>query len=371
MTILNQLADLGQAIWLDYIRRSFIDQGKLANLVASGLRGVTSNPSIFEKAIAGSADYASDISRFALAGKSTEEIYTLLSCSDIQQAADTLAPVYEQTHGMDGFVSLEVSPAYAHDTDQTAREALRLWNLVDRPNLMVKIPATLEGLPAITAALEAGVNVNVTLIFSLERYQQVMKAHLRGLERRLEKGLPIDGVASVASFFVSRIDNKADKHLSTLVAQGGPKALAASRLLGKAAVANAKLAYQEFLRFTQTEAYREIKNAGAQVQRPLWASTSTKNPAYSDILYVQTLIGRHTVNTLPQETLEAFIDHGEAHLTIADDFSAASEVFDSLAELGISIDRITDELEVEGVGAFSSAFEGMLASIDAKRLQAI
>jgi transaldolase len=366
---LQELAELGQAIWLDYIRRSFTERGDLQKLVAAGLRGITSNPSIFEKAIAGSNDYDQEIQLLADQGKSVDEIYTSLSCKDIQQAADILATVYESTQGADGYVSLEVNPTFAHNTTATLTEAQRLWQMVDRPNLMVKIPATLEGLPAITAALESGINVNVTLIFSIERYRQVMQAHRLGLEKRLAAGKPIHHIASVASFFVSRIDNKIDKLLLPIANQGDRKSESARSLLGKAAVANAKLAYQEFNQFIKTPEFAKLERHQVRLQRPLWASTSTKNPAYSDILYVQTLIGRHTVNTLPQETLDAFLDHGEPRLTIQDDLTQANELFDRLSDLGISIDRVTQELEMEGVAAFAQSFDSLIGSIAAKRLQ--
>lgn len=366
---LQELAELGQAIWLDYIRRSFTERGDLQKLVAAGLRGITSNPSIFEKAIAGSNDYDQEIQLLAGQGKSVDEIYTSLSCKDIQQAADILATVYESTQGADGYVSLEVNPTFAHNTTATLTEAQRIWQMVDRPNLMVKIPATLEGLPAITAALESGINVNVTLIFSIERYRQVMQAHRLGLENRLTAGKPIHHIASVASFFISRIDNKIDKLLLPIANQDDRKSEGARSMLGKAAVANAKLAYQEFNQFINTPEFAELERHQVRLQRPLWASTSTKNPAYSDILYVQTLIGRHTVNTLPQETLDAFLDHGEPRLTIEDDLIQANELFDRLSDLGISIDRVTQELEAEGVSAFAQSFDSLIGSIAAKRLQ--
>ncbi len=371
MTKLHALSEVGQAIWLDYIRRSFVNNGDLEKLLANGLRGVTSNPTIFEKAIAGSNDYDAEIQQLALQGKNANEIYQSLSCADIQKAADLLAPVYAATGGQDGYVSLEVDPSFARNTAATLTEAKRIWQMIGRPNLMVKIPATLEGLPAITSALEAGINVNVTLIFSIERYRQVMEAHWQGLERRIQAGHPVDHVASVASFFVSRIDNKVDKLLLQVIDQDDIKEVQARALAGQAAVANARLAYQDFLQFIRSPQYQFVENHAAKLQRPLWASTSTKNPAYPDTLYVQTLIGRHTVNTLPQETLEAFLDHGEVRLSIEDDLAQANEIFDQLSDLGIFIDQVTAELETEGVAAFKQSFDSLMASIEAKRMKAI
>lgn len=366
MMILEELANIGQAIWLDYIRRSFTRSGELSKLIDLGLRGVTSNPSIFEKAIAGSQDYDAQILQLAQEGKSAQEIYEALAIQDIQEAADLLRPVYDKTSGADGYVSLEVSPELAYDSHATLEDAKRLWNAVDRPNLMIKIPATQAGLPAITQAIAHGINVNVTLIFALERYQAVMEAYLQGLEQRLAAGLPLDHVASVASFFVSRVDSKADQLLQIILRDEGASAAQAAGLLGKAANANAKLAYQLFLQVFSSPRFEQLRASGANLQRPLWASTSTKNPAYSDILYVQELIGKHTVNTLPQNTLDAFIDHGQARVTIEAGLDEARSVLEKLEGLGISMQRVTRELEEEGVQAFSDAYHSLLNSIEKK-----
>jgi transaldolase len=369
MTKINELADLGQAIWLDYIRRSFIQQGDLQALVDKGLRGVTSNPSIFEKAIAQSDDYDEQLEKLAKAGQSTDEIYTALAVQDIQNAADVLRPVYERTEGADGFVSLEVDPTLAHDTQATIDEAARLWELVDRPNLMVKIPATKEGLPAISESISKGLNINVTLIFSLERYGEVMAAYVRGLETRQRSGNPIDNVSSVASFFVSRIDTKVDKRLEEVIQRGGPEAELAASLRGQAAVASAKMAYRQFKAVFEGAQFKDLKEKGGRVQRPLWASTSTKNPAYSDIKYVQGLIAPHTVNTLPEKTLDAFLDHGQVALTLEEDINKAKFVLQSLEDVGISMQAVTQELEDEGVEAFAKSFRALIERIDERRKQ--
>jgi len=371
MTKLHELAELGQAIWLDYIRRSFIASGGLGKLIDMGLRGITSNPTIFERAIAGSDDYDDDLERMALAGKSSAEIYEALAIADIQQAADLLRPVYVQTNGDDGYVSLEVSPKLARQGERTLAEAKRLWAAVDRPNLMIKIPATREGLPAITKAIAAGINVNVTLIFSLKRYAEVMEAYLQGLEARAAAGEPLGHIASVASFFVSRVDTKVDKRLEEIISLEDERAAKAAALRGVAAVANAKIAYRRFQAVFESERFLALKALGARLQRPLWASTSTKNPAYSDILYVQELIGPHTVNTLPQKTMEAFIDHGEVRLTLTQDVDAAEQNLQALEEIGISMDSVTQELEDEGVSSFARSFETMLESIAGKRREII
>jgi transaldolase/glucose-6-phosphate isomerase len=367
MTKLNELAKLGQAIWLDYIQRAFMKSGELQRLIDMGLRGMTSNPTIFEKAIAGSRDYDNDIASLAQAGKTTQEIYEALAIADIRMAADLLQPVYNAAHVEDGYVSLEVSPDLAHDTQGTIAETSRLWSQVQRPNLMIKIPATKEGLPAIRQSIASGINVNVTLIFSLERYREVIEAYLQGLEARVETGKPLYRIASVASFFVSRLDNKIDQRLQAIIQSGAQVAPQASELLGRAAVNSARLAYQQFDELFHSQRFEKLASQGARVQRPLWASTSTKNPAYSDILYVQELIGAHTVNTLPQNTLEAFIDHGEVIATIENDTNRASREIQALSRLGISMEEITQELEDEGVASFAKSYQDLLTSIEGKR----
>jgi transaldolase/glucose-6-phosphate isomerase len=367
MTKIQELAQLGQAVWLDYIQRGFIKDGGLQDLIDLGLRGITSNPTIFEKAIAHSEDYDRDLAALARLGKSATEIYLDLAINDIQQATDLLRPVYEQTGGADGYVSLEVSPYLANDTDATAREARKLWRQVNRPNLMIKIPATKAGLPAITQSIAKGINVNVTLIFSLERYAEVMAAYIKGLELRLTQGQPVNQITSVASFFVSRVDTKVDRLLDEIVQKEGPMAQLAHSLLGQAAVANARMAYAQFKSVFNGDDFRQLAARGARLQRPLWASTSTKNPAYSDILYVQELIGAHTVNTLPQETLDHFLDHGKVELTLENEPEQVRFVLQSLDEVGVSMAQVTEELEEEGVAAFSKSFDALLNSIEAKR----
>lgn len=367
MTKLHELADLGQSIWLDYIRRSFLVTGELQRLVDMGLRGVTSNPSIFDAAISKSDDYDEQLERLVRGGYSLDEIYHELIVDDIRTAADILRPVYDQTGGRDGFVSLEVNPHLANDTESTIAEARSLWQKVSRPNLMVKIPATRAGLPAITQATQDGINVNITLIFSRFRYGEVIAAFIKGMLIRHKSGLPIDHIASVASFFVSRVDTKVDGMLEGVIEDtSGALRELAQELRGKAGVANAQLAYRQFQEVFLGETFAEMREAGAAVQRPLWASTSTKNPEYSDILYVQELIAPHTVNTLPEDTLEAFLDHGEVLVTIPDEWNEPTFVMQSLADLGISMERVTKELEEEGVEKFAESHDQLLDALRSK-----
>jgi transaldolase len=364
MPALSELHQFGQSVWFDYIRRSLIASGELQKLVDQGVQGVTSNPAIFEKAIAGSEDYDEDIQALIAAGRSVAEIYEALAIRDIQLAADVLGPVYRATDGRDGYVSLEVSPFLARDAGRTAAEARRLFEAVGRPNLMIKIPATPEGLPAVTTAIAAGVNVNVTLIFGLENYKAVAEAFLAGLER-LAAGAPsvkgghaVGRVASVASFFVSRVDTAVDRELSE---KGGRD------LLGKIAIANCKLAYAEYRRIFSSPRWRGLAAAGARPQRVLWASTSTKNPAYPATLYVDELIGPDTVNTLPPETLKAFVEGGRAAETLTQGLSQAQSHLGRLAGLGIDLAAVTERLQEEGVAAFAKPFQALLDSIEAKR----
>jgi len=358
MTKLKELANLGQAIWLDYIRHTFITSGDLQALVDDGLRGVTSNPSIFEKAIAGSSDYDQDLHRLVDEGRSVEEIYETLTLDDIRQAADVLRPLYDATDGRDGYVSLEVSPTLAHDTAGTVEEARRLFKALDRPNVMIKVPATAEGIPAIERLIGAGINVNVTLMFSLDHYEAVSKAYLAGLEKLMAAGGDLSKVASVASFFVSRVDRVVDPQLEKA---GNTK------LQGKIAVANAKLAYARFREVFSGPRWERLAGEGARVQRPLWASTSTKNPLYSDVLYVDHLIGPDTVNTVPPHTLKAFRDHGTVAVTVDKDVDQARAQVARLAELGIDLDAITQKLQDDGVASFAKSFEALMASIVQKR----
>jgi len=372
MSAIETLTQIGQSLWYDNIQRSLLTDGSLKRLIDDGeIRGVTSNPSIFHNAIAKSRDYDAALIPMAWSGWTTERIFTRLAVEDIRAAADLFQPLYLQTKGGDGYVSLEVNPYLAKDTQGTLREARRLWEMVNRPNLMVKIPATPEGIPAIREAIADGINVNVTLIFSLERYAAVMDAYLTGLERRLAAGQPIGMLASVASFFVSRLDVKVDDRLNQFVEQEGANAEKALRLLGKAAIANAKLAYAQFREIFTSPRYITLKEHGANVQRPLWASTSTKNPAYRDVMYVEELIGPETVNTVPPKTLDAFRDHGQARSTLDMGVDEAREVLAALETLGISLGQVTQELEQEGVQAFSDAYTALLKTLDERRLIAL
>lgn len=363
MTKLHQLAALGQAIWLDYIRRSFITSGELQALIDDGLRGVTSNPTILEKAIAGSADYDEELQQLVAAGLPVGEVYEALALEDIRRAADLLRPVYERTDGTDGYVSLEVSPKLAHDTAGTVAEARRLFAALGRPNVMIKVPATPQGIPAIETLIGEGINVNVTLIFSLTHYDAVAEAYISGLERRAASGGNLSRVASVASFFVSRLDTAIDRQLDNLQ----PPTPDLQSLKGKAAVANAKLAYARFRETFRGKRWEKLAAQGARLQRPLWASTSTKNPLYPDTLYVDSLIGPDTVNTVPPDTLTAFLDHGTVALTLEEGLGEAGEHLARLAGLGIDLEGITQKLQDEGVAAFARSFDTLLSSIAAKR----
>jgi transaldolase/glucose-6-phosphate isomerase len=380
MNPIQQLHYLGQSLWLDNIQRSQLENGEFAAMIARGdIRGVTSNPSIFNHAIAKSHDYDSAILPLAWSGWTAEQIFWQLAFEDIRAACDLFLPLYNQSEGADGYVSLEVSPYLAHDTQATIAQARHLWETVNRPNLMIKIPATKEGLPAIRQAIAAGINVNVTLIFSIERYKEVMEAYLAGLEEMLLgpnhlfppslQGKGGWGVGSVASFFVSRVDTKVDKLLESSDSVADP--VAAKALPGKAAVANTKLAYEEFRKVFNGPRFAKLQMAGARYQRPLWASTSTKNPAYPDTLYVDELIGPATVNTVPPQTLEAFREHGKAEVTIMHDLEGARQVIADLKAAGISMAQVTQELEDEGVKAFADAFTDLLKTIDDRRQAAV
>jgi transaldolase/glucose-6-phosphate isomerase len=363
---------LGQSFWLDYIRRDLITSGELQQMVNDGdIRGVTSNPTIFEKAIAGSDLYTPALRPLAHAGRNSETALDSIVIDDIRRATDVFLPLYEASNGSDGFVSIEVNPLLAEDSDATAAEARRLWKAVNRPNAMVKIPATAEGIPAIERCIYEGININVTLIFSLDRYAQVIDAYVRGLEQRLEEGESVGHIASVASFFVSRVDTAVDIQLEEIVRLEGSTAPRAASLMGKIAVANAKMAYAQFKAAFESDRFRYLEEHGAQVQRPLWASTSTKNEAYSDTLYVDELIGRHTVNTLPPKTIDAFRDHGSAELTLEEGFSVARGQIAALETLGISLDAITAKLENDGVASFSKSFETLLTTIDIRRKEVL
>jgi transaldolase / glucose-6-phosphate isomerase len=371
-TPIEQLHALGQSLWYDNIQRSMLENGELAAMIERGeLKGMTSNPSIFNQAIARSTDYDAALTAMAWAGHSAGEILDRLIVEDIRAGADLFLPIYRETNGGDGYVSVEVSPELANDTEGTLAEARRLWELVDKPNLMIKIPATKPGLPAIRRAISAGMNVNITLIFSIERYREVMEAYLAGLEERLERGEPLDRIASVASFFVSRIDNKADKALEEVIRREGAQAELAASLLGKIAIANARLAYADFRDIFLGERFERLKDQGARLQRPLWASTSTKNPAYPATLYVDELIGPDTVNTVPPQTLDAYREIGTARLSLDEDMEGSQKAFDDLAGLGISLEQITQELEDEGVKAFSDAFASLVETVEERRQAAV
>jgi transaldolase/glucose-6-phosphate isomerase len=367
---LQQLAKVGQSFWLDNLGRGLITSGELERLIRDdGLRGITSNPTIFEKSLASSDEYDPEMQRLAQQGASNEEIFESLAIHDIRRAADLLRPVYKATSGQDGFVSLELPPFLATDTERSVREAKRLFATIGRANVMIKVPGTAEGIPAIERLIAEGVNVNITLLFSLDNYAKVIEAYLHGMERRREQGKPIDTVASVASFFVSRVDTEIDKRIDQLLSETDDeerKALLGS-LKGKAAIANAKMAYQLFLEQFSSPRFDALKAHGARVQRPLWASTSTKNPAYSDVLYVEALIGPDTVETMAPVSVEAFRDHGKVRRTIDENLDEARRALDQLAEVGISLDEVTDLLQRQGVDAFAKSFDGLLAGIDQKR----
>ncbi len=363
MSKLDQLAGLGQAVWLDFIRRSLITAGELQALVVEGVRGVTSNPSIFEQAIAGSDDYDQDLDRLAADGGSVQEIYEALALEDIRRAADVLRPTYDRTGGLDGYVSLEVNPRLAHDEEGSVAEARRLFAALERPNVMIKVPATPAGIPAIETLIGDGLNINVTLIFSLDQYRAVAGAYLAGLEKLAASGGDLTRTASVASFFVSRIDTAVDRALET-------GAIREPSLQGAIAIASAKVAYARFREIFAGERWERLAAQGARVQRPLWASTSTKNPAYPDTMYVDALIGPDTVNTIPPVTLDAFRDHGTVALTLQAGVDEAHGQLARLAELGVDLGAITQKLLDDGVAAFAKSFDSLLASI-AQKLEQI
>jgi transaldolase len=359
MNPLRSLNDYGQVVWLDFIRRDLLIGGGLARLIEEdGITGVTSNPAIFEQAIGGSSEYDEQIRGLLESGESDiNAIYEALVFEDIRLAADALRGVHERTQGVDGYVSLEVSPHLADDTPGTIEQALDLWRRVDRPNLMIKVPATAEGIPAIEELIAAGVNVNVTLMFSLADYEAVAQAYVRGVARLAEP----DSVASVASFFVSRVDSKID---ALLEANGSAQAL---DLKGKIAIANSKLAYKRYQEIFEGADFAAHLERGARVQRVLWASTSTKDPSYRDVLYVEELIGQQTVNTVPPKTIDAFRDHGEPRDSLTEDLVLAQSQVDALEGLGIDLAQATAELQSEGVEKFVRPFDQLLATLESKR----
>lgn len=361
----------GQSIWLDYITRDFVRGGELQRLIEQdGLRGMTSNPTIFQKAIAGGEAYDDQIRELVNKGRDAGEIFEALSTTDVRDACDLFRKLYDETKGGDGFVSIEVSPRLAHDTHAQIEEARRLWREVDRPNLMVKVPGTAEGTPAIKQLLLEGININVTLLFSIRNHERVMRAYIEALEERLAKGKSVDRLASVASFFVSRVDTLVDDLLDKKIPQSESNPEQQERLRGlqgKVAVANAKLAYQRYREMFETERFEKLKAQGAHVQRPLWGSTSTKNPNYSDVLYVEELIGPDTVNTVPPETFEAFKDHGKVSRTLDQGLDAAHRVLDELADVGVDYNAVTQQLEDEGVDKFVDSYDQMLEGVEQKR----
>jgi transaldolase len=370
MNRLRKLASYGQSYWMDDLSRDLLRNGDLQRQIRdTGLRGITSNPAIFGQAIGGSAAYDEQIAQGARSGRTALQIYEDLTCQDIRDACDALLPVHQETGGVDGYVSLEVSPLLARDTEGSIAEGAHLARLVGRPNLMIKIPGTAEGVPAVEELLFRGISVNVTLLFSLEAYQAVAEAWFRALERRKAAGLPLNNVASVASFFISRIDTLVDQLLGHRIRPDGSSALEPhpKTLQGQVAVANAKLAYAAFRRMAASDRWKVLEAAGARPQRLLWASTGTKNPAYSDVMYVEPLIGAHTVNTMPSATAAAFDDHGKPGKTLTRAVPQARKVLKDLKALGIDLKRVTWQLENEGIQKFIEPFEKLLANIEAKR----
>ena len=365
-TKLTQLAEYGQSIWLDFISRSLIDSGRLKHMIGQGLRGMTSNPTIFDKAISSGTDYDVSIQHLKKKNKSTFDIYDAITIKDIQDAADTFKPVYEDTRGLDGYVSLEINPKLAYQTQETIQEGLRLHAAVDRPNVMFKVPSTEQGFQAITALLAEGINVNVTLIFSVQQYAKTAKAYTDGITMLLQKKGDASTVRSVASVFVSRIDTATDDVLEAKMGKDTSRNTRLEVLKGRAAVANAALIYKKYLDlFSSAESVR-LQKKGANVQRVLWGSTSTKNPAYSDIKYVSELIAKDTVNTVPEKTIDAFIDHGVVREALTGDVQEAEKIIDELFTYGIDINTVCENLLEAGVTAFEKSFDSLIQSIENK-----
>jgi transaldolase len=360
-TPLTQLSAHGQSVWIDFLSRTFVQDGDLAGLVRDGVKGVTSNPTIFQSAIAGGDAYDEQLREVLKTETEPKEVFLALAVEDIRGACDILRPVWDDAgeNARDGWVSLEVDPRLAHDTAGTIAEAKRLHKLVDRPNLFIKIPATKAGLPAIEETIAAGIPVNVTLIFSLERHREVAEAYIRGLRRYADAGGDLTKMASVASFFISRVDTEADKRLDEI---GGH-----DELKGKLAIANGKLAYQTYKHIFSGDEWHALRSKGASAQRCLWASTSTKNPDYRDVLYVEELIGADTVNTMPRETVEAFLDHGQVRNSLEEDVDGARKVLDDFKAAGIDYDDVVETLEREGVEKFAKSFDQLFADVEAKR----
>ncbi len=368
---LLELQKQGQSVWLDYIRRDLITSGELKRLIdEDGLRGITSNPSIFEKAIAGSTDYADFLDQLHAQGLSSGDMYERIAVRDIQDSADLLLPVYKTTNKRDGYVSLEVSPTLARDTNGTIEEARRLWKTVARPNIMIKVPGTPEGVPAVRQLISEGININITLLFAQEAYVKVAEAYVDGLEAAQKAGKDLSGIASVASFFVSRIDTLVDSMIDERLKAATPpqqdQELLRS-LHGKVAIANAKQAYRSYQKMIETPRWKALAAKGAQVQRLLWASTSTKNPKYRDVLYIEELIGPDTVNTIPPATMDAFRDHGVVRRMLDADVGAADATMANLEKAGISMQKVTDQLLEEAIKLFADAFQKLLSAVEQKK----
>jgi len=363
---LQRLHDAGVSIWLDNIERTMLRNGDLERRIREdALTGMTSNPTIFEKALAEGNAYDDQI-RTAPGEVTAMELFELVSTTDVRDACDIFRGVFDKEQGTDGFVSIEVSPASAHDLLNTVSEATRLWSTVDRPNVMIKVPGTVEGADATRRLIASGINVNITLLFSLEAYRRVIEAYMAGLEERVAAGKDIRGISSVASFFVSRVDSEVDKRLDALAKNNSANSKQIDALRGKAAIANAKLAYQIFQREFSSPRWKKLEAKGAMVQRVLWASTSTKNPSYRDVMYVEQLIGPHTVNTMPPQTVDAFRDHGEVARTVDKDVAGAEAVIRDLGKLGISIDEVTNKLLVDGLASFQKSFDTLIAGLAKK-----
>ncbi len=369
---LVQVSELGQSIWLDFISRQILHNGDLQQLIdEDGLHGMTSNPAIFEKAMAGSAEYDDDIRQLTSQGYSTHQIYEAMAVADVQLACDKFLPLYNDpdSNRTDGYVSLEVSPTLVHDTQGTIEEGRRLWQSVNRPNVMIKVPGTMEGLPAIQTLLTEGINVNVTLLFSVERYQAVAETYITALEARASAGQPIDGIASVASFFLSRIDLLLDPQLEKLAQEGGDQAGTAASLVGEVAVASAKKAYRIYKELFASPRFQKLADKGAVTQRLLWASTGNKNPKYSPLKYVESVIGPKTVNTVPLETLQAYRADGQPQLGLEEQVPQAEALLNRLSEVGIDLEAVAQQLETEGAKKFVDPFQKLMAGLEEKRQQ--
>ncbi len=365
---LTLIANFGQSVWYDGISRPLVRDGELKRLIdEDGVVGETSNPNFFKEAIVGKTDYDDQMRDLVRQGKNGDEIYEVLTTTDVRDACDVFAPVYQRTNGHDGYVSIEVSPTLAHDTQRTIEEARRLWSVVDRPNLMIKIPAAPEGIAAIKQTLSEGININVTLVFSIASYRDVMNAYIEATEERMQRGEPVDRIASIGSFFVSRVDVAVDKMLDEKIMNAtGAEKETLQGLLGKAAIANAKEAYHVFRETFSGPRWEALAAKGAKMQRPLWASTGAKNPAYRDILYAEELIGPDTVDTMGAPTIEAFRDHGRVRNSVEEDYPGAQQVLKDLAAVGIDMAKVTQDLQDAGIKQFSDSFEAIMKDVRAK-----